>query len=253
MMTNIDKARKGRRAKPKTLPVQWHCPPEMIDAAFNESWWNLGQFVLWIGQRNKEAVAHASDQNLPGGPRHGGILVAAVWFETNGVTTETRSHWYGEAMRLLQTGRIRTSAIPQGETRPRPIPDYEFPQLEITHCLDGIPGLRWAKNHGVIPAYENVRVSRADVLRELPIIVASEPSNDPRRAGTAAAETRCRAWLVGEMSLNEKPLKPKAEYKSEAQQRFRVGTHGFRRSWSDAISQTGRDQWTRPGPRKRKS
>jgi hypothetical protein len=75
-------------------------------------------------------------------------------------------------------------------------------------------------------------------------------SEDPREApgtrSTIAAETRCRAWLAGEMRKGP-PAKAKADYEAEGKTLFSVGTRAFNRAWANAISETGNSKWSEPG------
>ena len=60
-------------------------------------------------------------------------------------------------------------------------------------------------------------------------------------------ETACQAWLKELMIANRPPEKPRAAYKAEAQQRFKISARGFLRAWAEAIKVTGNTAWQRPG------
>jgi hypothetical protein len=71
-------------------------------------------------------------------------------------------------------------------------------------------------------------------------------------ASTVAAEDRCRKWLVDLMVDGRAPSGPKRDYKTQARERFRVGSRAFGRAWDAAIQETGNTSWRAPG-RKPKS
>ena len=71
-------------------------------------------------------------------------------------------------------------------------------------------------------------------------------SDDPSPS-TIRAETKCRKWLTALMTGNSTPEKTKAAYKTEAQNKFNVGTKAFGRAWTSAIEKTGNTAWSRPG------
>jgi hypothetical protein len=64
---------------------------------------------------------------------------------------------------------------------------------------------------------------------------------------TAAAETRCRNWLINEMRANIQPPRRKAAYAAEAKAEFQVGPRAFSRAWDGAIQETKRFNWRNSG------
>ena len=67
------------------------------------------------------------------------------------------------------------------------------------------------------------------------------------RPATAAAETRCRKWLIEQQ--NGPHAGPKGNYLERAKKDFVVSERAFNRAWKAAIAQTGSD-WGKPGRRK---
>jgi hypothetical protein len=74
----------------------------------------------------------------------------------------------------------------------------------------------------------------------------------PSVALTVAQETKCKHWLVKEMTDHTDPPQPKPAYRTIAKERFGVGHNAFDRSWRNAIAATGRENWTNPGRKKLK-
>jgi hypothetical protein len=66
------------------------------------------------------------------------------------------------------------------------------------------------------------------------------------RQATAASETKCRKWLLTLMN-KASPTKPKAEYLADAKEKFGVGTRAFLRAWDQAVIETGKTEWSKPG------
>jgi len=166
--------------------VEWHCPSEEVEAAMTETWWNLGQLILWIAFRDPIVVARSSDNSLsgPGGPNTGNI-VAAVILENRfpGHTADQRAKHLEEARRALKTGSIKTTGLLQAEHIPREIPDTEWSSLDIEYGIAGIPGLVRIKDRGEIPSrtYDAVKVKRADVL-------VAYPANRARSGTTSGSD-----------------------------------------------------------------
>lgn len=75
---------------------------------------------------------------------------------------------------------------------------------------------------------------------------------DPEKvkAGTpakAAAETRCRRWLVEEMRAGPDAPRSKEEMAAEASARFGVKGRAFVRAWGAAAQEAATPAWSRPG------
>ena len=93
----------------------------------------------------------------------------------------------------------------------------------------------------LVPFTAEIEVSRAGVCRLWP-----EQGNS-RQIITAAAEMRCRDWLIEFMSKGSTPDRPKSKYRLEAKEEFGVGTKAFDRAWHDAIIKTGNVEWSKAG------
>lgn len=92
--------------------------------------------------------------------------------------------------------------------------------------------------------YTKVRLQRDDVLRLW-----------PPQGGVAKSERECRRWLVGLIreSPNER-LKPKRQFKIEAQKKFKnLSERQFLRAWDAAVEEVPGNKWSNPGRRKTKS
>lgn len=82
-------------------------------------------------------------------------------------------------------------------------------------------------------------------LRVSGLLIAPAEVTPVRRA-TAAAERECQEWLVRLMRAGPKQ-RAKARYRAEAQERFGVTARAFERAWGQAVAETGRQDWSKPG------
>ena len=71
-------------------------------------------------------------------------------------------------------------------------------------------------------------------------------AESPARQSTIGAETRCYEWLV-DLMHEEPKKKPKHKYLEEAQSKFGVSKRAFNRVWGQAIAETGKTEWSKPG------
>ena len=74
----------------------------------------------------------------------------------------------------------------------------------------------------------------------------SEPKSKQGEQTTIAAERRCREWLLPLMKAGS-PTKPKADYLADATKKYGVGTKAFIRAWGYATSESGNQEWIKPG------
>jgi hypothetical protein len=66
---------------------------------------------------------------------------------------------------------------------------------------------------------------------------------------TAATGSRCHRWLLQLMSTSS-PTKNKDSYYREAQQRFgSISRRSFDNAWATALSASGAEDWSKPGPK----
>jgi hypothetical protein len=92
--------------------------------------------------------------------------------------------------------------------------------------------------------YRKVRLRRDDLLAIW-----------PREGGVAKSERDCRRWLVDLMreSPDERP-KPKRQFQTEAQRKFRkLSVRQFLRAWDAAVEETAATEWSKAGRPKTKS
>lgn len=87
---------------------------------------------------------------------------------------------------------------------------------------------------------------REDVLRLWPAFDDGKPTGTSTAISTIAAETRCREWLA-KLMCSGKPTMSRPKYQEEAVRLFGVGSRGFLRAWGNAITDTGNEDWKKPG------
>jgi len=92
--------------------------------------------------------------------------------------------------------------------------------------------------------YTKVRLRRDDLL-----------ANWPPEGATAKSEGDCRRWLVGLMRESpDKRPKPKAQFQTEAQKKFRkLSERQFLRAWDAAVEESAATNWSKAGRLKTKS
>ena len=86
-----------------------------------------------------------------------------------------------------------------------------------------------------------LRFDRAAIVEGWP-----EAITPGQQQSSAGAGTRCRKWLVGLMRDGPK-TKSKSRYRDEAKNTYGVGTRAFNKAWEEAISETGKTDWSNPG------
>lgn len=130
--------------------------------------------------------------------------------------------------------------------------------------IDDETGPRWADVHVKFwSGNRTLSLSRPDrwciqepALRPSEIDIGSpadlgaQASTVPARAGTVAAETECRKYLISLMENGDPPSKTKSEYQKELTEKFQISVRAFLRQWARAIEKTENLNWNKPGRKK---
>ena len=89
-----------------------------------------------------------------------------------------------------------------------------------------------------------VLIEIAEAWSEKPQFLFPEKSEAPT---TIAAEKKCEKWLTELMSSNSKPEKAKKYYRTDANNKYKVGLRAFDRAWANALKETGNTNWSKRG------
>jgi hypothetical protein len=191
--------------------------------AFSEPMWTLGDVARWIVERTPQAVDGLSidEEKLPEALTE--IQDALVKGQIAAWSATTRepvprelpaATWSIYVLAFEEkNGLIHTCIVHSaGPPDARPLKDLRFKSVEVRH--------HW-------PGAESI----------------SPPT-------TVAAQTECRRWLSREMSASPDRPRAKAQVRAEATKRFpKLSKRGFERAWSQAITETGAEKWSKAGPR----
>ena len=90
--------------------------------------------------------------------------------------------------------------------------------------------------------YTKLRLKRQDVLDIW-----------PREGGVAKSERDCRRWLIALMRESDERPKPKQQFQTEAQRKFRnLSERQFLRAWDTAVEEAPATNWSKRGRPKTK-
>jgi hypothetical protein len=194
-----------------------------VPSRVNDAHWSLAMALAWIAYRTETAVSN---------------IKSGRWAPTKGAIHELLS--------ALRAGKLTAHGLFEGERIPHPIEGAVWANFEIV-----VKPMRFIGHPSLMPI---VIVQKTGAPRTR--LVATVPAAKVRKLWplgrrTAAAETRCQAYLVAEMrrSPNRQP-KPKRDFLADGQARFPgLSERAFERAWAKAKELTGAAGWGKAGRR----
>jgi hypothetical protein len=190
--------------------------------------WSLGMALAWITHRTEQDVI-----DIKYGRR--AFTKAAI----------------RDLLSALRSGKLTAHGMFEGERIPHPIETAVWSAFEII-----VKSMIFAGNTFLPMSGTSVVIARRVGLPQTRLC-ATVPAAKVRKLWpaakrTAAAEARCRNYLVTQMnqSLDRAP-KPKRGFLADCQARFPgLSKRGFERAWADAIRLTGTVGWSKAGRRR---
>jgi hypothetical protein len=195
---------------------------------FHDPFWRPGAVVRWILERTPEAV--------------------------NGWTIDERllGETLSEIHQALRAGEIHAYGISGSDPTVREIPRVTWFAYEIWYELrNGLIHLHVVREGADFPDYSltHLRLDRREVISRWPA-----PGQAAVIPSSAGAEYECVGWLRELMGSSPHGPRQKSNVKAEALQKFpKLSDRGFDRAWTRAITESGADDWSRPGRRRRKA
>jgi hypothetical protein len=198
----------------------------------DDAHWSLAMALAWITYRTEQAVT-----NISGGR----------WAPTKAAIRELLS--------ALRSGKLIAHGTFEGEPSPHPIETAVWSNFEVLDKPTMFPGHMSPPTSGRSTIIAQRIGPPQTRLLGITVPAAKVRKLWPAAKRTAAAETRCREYLITEMerSLDRAP-KPKSELLADCQARFRgLSERGFERAWANAIRLIGAFGWSKAGRRRKSS
>jgi hypothetical protein len=193
-----------------------------VPSRANDAHWSLAMALVWIAYRTETAV---------------GTIRSGRWMLTKAVIRELLS--------ALRAGRLVAYGLFEGERIPHLIDTAVWVNCEIV-----VKWMRFTSHLSFMPIVIAHRVG-APQIRLLFVTVSAAKVRRfwPFGRRTAAAETRCRAYLTAAMRRSaERQPKPKREFLADCQAGFPgLSERGFERAWAKAKSSSGAAGWGKAG------
>jgi hypothetical protein len=198
-----------------------------VPSRVNDSDWSLAMALAWIAYRSETAVS---------------TVKSGRWVPTEASIRDLLS--------ALRAGRLVAHGLFEGERIPHPIETAVWANFEIV-----VKPMRFV-GHPALMLIVIAQGMGAPHTRLLDVVVPAAKVRRlwPLGGRTAAAETRCQAYLVTAMTRSpERQPKPKREILADCRARFGVSERSFERAWANAKALTGTGGWGRPGRPSRSS
>jgi hypothetical protein len=219
----------------RATPLGWagvgsrHGKAVMVQQRIVDAHWSLGMALAWITHRTEQDVV-----DIKYGRR---------------APTKAAIH---DLLSALRSGKLTAHGMFEGERIPHPIETAVWSAFEII-----VNSMIFAGNTSLPMSGTPVVIARRMGLPQTRLLSATVPAAKVRKLWpaakqTAAAEARCREYLVTQMkqSLDRAP-KPKRDLLADHQARFQgLSKRGFERAWADAIRLTGAVDWSKAGRRR---
>jgi len=193
-----------------------------MQSRVNDAYWSLAMTLAWIAYRTETAVIN---------------IKSGRWAPNKGAIRELVS--------ALRSGKLAAHGMFEGERIPHPIETAVWANFEII-----VKPMRFTGHTSLMPIVIARRwAPRTRLLATVP--AAKVRKLWPAAKRTAAAETRCRAYLITEMQRSlERAPKPKRDFLADCQARFPgLSERGFERAWAKAKALTGAAGWSKAGRR----
>jgi len=198
----------------------------------NDANWSLAMTLAWITDRSEPAVINIKNRQ---------------WRPTQAVIDDLLS--------ALRSGSLVGHGMFEGERIPHPIETAVWSTFEVIVRSVMLAGNVFFPSLGTSIAIAQRMGSPHTQLLDVTVPAAKVKKLWPVATPTAAAETRCQAYLIAEMQRtpNRAP-KPKAAILADCRLRFPgLSERGFDRVWTHAIATTGA-HWSRGGrPRRHRT
>jgi hypothetical protein len=194
---------------------------DTVQERVNDAHWSLAMALAWLTYRTEQAVINI---------KHG------RWAPTEAAVRDLLS--------ALRSGKLIAHGMFEGERIPHPIETAVWSTFEII-----VKPTRFAGHRGRMPIVVARRMGPPNTQLLSPTVPAAKIRKLwPVARPSAAAETRCQAYLVAEMQRTpDRAPKPKAAILADCQSRFPdLSERGFDRAWAHAIIETGA-HWRRGG------
>jgi hypothetical protein len=160
-----------------------------------------------------------------------------------------------DLLSALRSGKLIAHGMFEGERIPHAIETAVWSTFEIVVRAMIFAGHTFLPTSGT-PVVIAQRMGPPQTrLLSATVPVAKVRKLWPAAKQTAAAEARCRQYLVTQMkqSLDRAP-KPKRDFLVDCQARIPgLSKRGFERAWADAIRLTGAVRWSEAGRRRKSS
>jgi hypothetical protein len=193
--------------------------------------WSLGMALAWISYGSEQDVVDIKYGRRPPTPTAIAQLVSA-----------------------LRSGKLIAYGMFEGERIPHPIETAVWSTFEIVVKSRMFTGLIFLPTSGT-----PVVIAQRMGPPQTPLLSATVPAAKVRKLWpaakqTAAAEARCRQYLLTQMKQSsDRAPKPKRDYLADCHARFRgLSKRGFERAWTDAIRLTGAVHWSKAGRRRKR-
>ena len=188
--------------------------------------------LAWITHRSEQSVIDAKD---------------AKWAPTKEAIRDLLS--------ALRSGKLIAHGMFEGERTPHPLETVVWSTFEIV-----VKPTLFAGHMRLPTSGTPVAIARREGPPQTRLLSATVPAAKVRKLWpgakrTAAAETRCREYLVVEMKRSpDRAPKPKRQFLAACQARFPgLSERGFDRVWTDATARTGAVGWRKAGRRGKSS
>jgi hypothetical protein len=194
-----------------------------LPSRVNDAHWSLAMALAWIAYRTETAVS---------------TIKSGRWAPTKGAIYELLS--------ALRAGKLTAHGLFEGERIPHPIETDVWANFEIV-----VKPMRFVGHLSLMPIVIAQRMGAARTRLLVTVPAAKVRKLWPLAKRTAAAETRCREYLVTAMQRSpHRAPKPKREVYADCQARFPgLSERGFERAWANAKASTGAAGWGKAGRR----
>lgn len=160
-----------------------------------------------------------------------------------------------DLLSALRSGKLAAHGMFEGERIPHPIETAAWSTFEILVKPMTFTDHMFLPTSGT-PVITTRRMGHPQTrLLDATVSAAKVRKLWPRAKATAAAEARCRDYLVAAMTQSaERASKPKHDFQEDCQARFRgLSKRGFERAWAKAKTLTGAAGWGKAGRRRKSS
>jgi hypothetical protein len=194
--------------------------------------WSLGMVLAWITYRTDQAVINI---------KHG-----------RGVPTRAAIR---DLLSALRSGKLIAHGMFEGERIPRPIETAVWSTFTIVIKRKSFTDHTFLPSTGAPVVVAQRKGTPRTRLLSTTVSAVKVKKLWPVGRQTAAAEGRCREYLIAEMNGSpDRAPKSKSDLLAVCQARFPgLSKRGFERAWGNAVTQTGAVGWRKAGRRRKSS